>query len=92
LEARAREANGAAATPGRTAARRGRAPLHPDQEAAVASIAETLGGAFGKEVRVRPAGTGYRVELELSTMEEAAALAGRLSHGPGATLPTPEGD
>jgi ParB family chromosome partitioning protein len=92
LETRAREAN-ATTTPGggpsRGGARRG---LHPDQEAAVATIAETLGGAFGREVKVKPAGSGYRVELELSTIEEAAALAGRVSPGPGATLPTPEGD
>ena len=92
LEARAREANGAATVPGPKAGRRSPTALHPDQEAAVTAIAETLGGAFGKEVRVRPSGTGYKVELELSTMEEAAALAGRLAHGSGATLPTPEGD
>ncbi|HEX8123537.1 MAG TPA: ParB/RepB/Spo0J family partition protein [Solirubrobacteraceae bacterium] len=89
LETRAREANGAAAT----APRKARTPaLHPDQEAALSAIAETLGGAFGKEVRVKPSGTGYRVELELSTMEEAAALAGLLRPNASATLPTPEGD
>ena len=90
LEARAREANGTAAAATRPARRR--PALHPDQEAAVTAIAETLGGALGKEVRVRPAGTGYRVELELSNMEEAAAIAGRLSPGATATLRTPEGD
>ena len=90
LEARAREANGTTASPARKAAR-GPA-LHPDQEAAVSAIAETLGGAFGREVKVRPSGTGYRVELELSTMEEAAALAGRLSPATGATMPRPPGD
>jgi ParB family transcriptional regulator, chromosome partitioning protein len=89
LESRAREANGAIGRPARKAARRG---LHPDQEAAVTAITETLGGAFGKEVRVRPSGTGYRVELELSTIEEAAALAGRFGHEGAATLRTPEGD
>jgi ParB family transcriptional regulator, chromosome partitioning protein len=89
LETRAREANGTTTT----AARKARTPaLHPDQEAALTSIAETLGGAFGKEVRVKPSGTGYRVELELSTMEEAAALAGRLRPNTSATLPIPEGD
>jgi ParB family chromosome partitioning protein len=92
LEARARAANDAAATPGRRAARRAPPALHPDQEAAVTAIAETLSGALGREVRVRPSGTGYRVELELSTIEEAAALAGRLGTGPGATLRSPEGD
>jgi ParB family chromosome partitioning protein len=81
LEAKAREANGVIAQQASKARRR---QLHPDQEAAVSAIAETLGGAFGREVRVRPAGTGYRVELELSTIEEAAALA--------ATIRTPPGD
>ena len=89
LEAKAREANGAPAQAQRRATRNG---LHPDQEAAVSAIAETLGGAFGREVRVRPAGSGYRVELELSTIEEAAALAGRFGHDGTATLRTPEGD
>ena len=89
VEAKAREANGAPAKPGGATARRG---LHPDQEAAVSAIAETLGGAFGKEVRVRPAGAGYRVELELSTIEEAAALAGRFGQPGTATLRPPEGD
>jgi ParB family chromosome partitioning protein len=88
LEARARAANGAAAA----APKRATPALHPDQEAALTTIAETLGGAFGKEVRVRPSGGGYRVELELSTIEEAAALAGRLNTGASATLPTPQGD
>jgi ParB family transcriptional regulator, chromosome partitioning protein len=82
LEGKAREANGAPAEAGPRKARG--APLHPDQEAAVNAIAETLGGAFGREVRVRPQGTGYRVELDLSTIEEAAALA--------ATIRTPSGD
>jgi ParB family transcriptional regulator, chromosome partitioning protein len=89
LEAKAREANGAIGRPARRAARGG---LHPDQEAALSAIAETLGGAFGREVRVRPSATGYRVELELSTIEEAAALAGRFGQEPTATLRTPEGD
>ena len=89
LEAKAREANGAIGREARNAPRRG---LHPDQEAALSTIAETLGGAFGREVRVRPSGTGYRVELELSTIEEAAALAGRFGQERGATLRSPQGD
>jgi ParB family transcriptional regulator, chromosome partitioning protein len=78
LEARARDAN--AATPGPRRGGGTRAALHPDQEAAVAEIAETLGGAFGTEVRVRPKGARFKVELELETIEEAAALAARLGH------------
>jgi ParB family chromosome partitioning protein len=85
LEARAREANGsAAATP-----RAGGAPkgLHPDQEAAITEIAQALGAALGSDVRVRPAARGFKVELEVADVEEAAALAGRIVRGSGATLP-----
>ena len=79
LEARAREANGTGPAQGRKAARGTKpASLHPDQEAAVAEIAETLGGALGTEITVRPAGDRYRVELEVGSVEEAAALAGRV--------------
>src|SRR3712207_1664651 len=75
LETRAREAKAAgSATPKRRATR----ALHPDQEEAVTTIAETLGGAFGTEVRVKPAGARFKVELDLATIEEAAALAARL--------------
>jgi ParB family transcriptional regulator, chromosome partitioning protein len=73
VEQRAREAN----APARTA-RRGRAAVHPDQEAAAARISEALGAALGTEVRVRPRGTGYKVELAFEDVEEALALARRL--------------
>jgi ParB family chromosome partitioning protein len=87
LEARAREANAAAGQ--RPAAPRRRArTLHPDQEAAVAEISQTLSAAFGAEVRVRPARRGFKVELEVADVAEAAALAGRLTGAKGATLPS----
>jgi len=73
LEQRAREANS-----GPRAARAGRAPLHPDQEAAAAEIAEALGAALGSDVRVRPRGTGYKVELAFENADDAIALAHRL--------------
>jgi ParB family transcriptional regulator, chromosome partitioning protein len=73
VEQRAREAN----APARTA-RRGRAAVHPDQEAAAARISEALGAALGTEVRVRPRGTGYKVELAFADVDEALALARRL--------------
>jgi ParB family chromosome partitioning protein len=73
VEQRAREAN----APARTA-RRGRAAVHPDQEAAGARISEALGAALGTEVRVRPRGTGYKVELAFEDVDEALALARRL--------------
>jgi ParB family transcriptional regulator, chromosome partitioning protein len=73
VEQRAREAN----APARTA-RRGRAAVHPDQEAAATRISEALGAALGTEVRVRPRGTGYKVELAFEDVDEALALARRL--------------
>jgi ParB family transcriptional regulator, chromosome partitioning protein len=73
VEQRAREAN----APARTA-KRGRAAVHPDQEAAAARISEALGAALGTEVRVRPRGTGYKVELAFEDADEALALARRL--------------
>ena len=73
VEQHAREANAPA-----RAARRGRAAVHPDQEAAAARIAEALGAALATEVRVRPRGTGYKVELAFEDVDEALALARRL--------------
>jgi ParB family chromosome partitioning protein len=73
LEQRAREANA-----GPRAARRGRAAVHPDQEAAAAEIAEALGAALGTEVRVRPRGTGYKVEIAFDSADDAVALAARV--------------
>jgi ParB family chromosome partitioning protein len=77
LEARARAANDARAAEG-TAAGRATDGLHPDQQAAAALIAAHLEAALGAEVRVRPVGTGYRAELSLAGVEEAAELARRL--------------
>ena len=73
VEQRAREANAPA-----RAAKRGRAAVHPDQEAAAARISEALGAALGTEARVRPRGTGYKVELAFEDVDEALALARRL--------------
>ena len=55
-----------------------RGALHPDQRAAATQIADALGAALGVEVAVKPAGTGYRVELVFDDPEEAIALARRL--------------
>jgi len=73
LEQRAREAND-----GARPARPGRAPVHPDQEAAAADIAQALGAALGSDVRVRPRGTGYKVELAFESADDAIALAARV--------------
>jgi ParB family chromosome partitioning protein len=74
LEQHARDANGA----GPRAATKGRAAVHPDQEAAAAEIADALAAALGAEVRVRPRGTGYKVELAFESVDDALALAGRM--------------
>lgn len=74
-EARARQAGEVATRP----ARQGRAALHPDQQAAMGQIADALGAALGTEVRVRPRGTGYKVELAFDSPEAALALADRVA-------------
>ena len=71
LEDRARAANQRPAT----GAGRGAKAMHPDQERACEEIAEALGAAFGRDVVVRPKGTGYRVQLEVQDLDDAAALA-----------------
>jgi ParB family transcriptional regulator, chromosome partitioning protein len=73
VEQRAREAN----APTR-AAKRGRAAVHPDQEAACSRIADALGAALGTDVRVRPRGTGYKVEIAFDDADDALTLARRL--------------
>jgi ParB family chromosome partitioning protein len=73
VEQRAREAN-AAARP----ATKGRAAVHPDQEAAAARISDALGAVLGTEVRVKPRGAGYKVEIAFDDVDEALALARRL--------------
>jgi ParB family chromosome partitioning protein len=73
IEQRAREAN-AAARP----ATKGRAAVHPDQEAAAAQISDAFGAVLGTDVRVRPRGAGYKVEISFDDLDEALALARRL--------------
>jgi ParB family chromosome partitioning protein len=74
LEQHARDANGGGERP----ATKGRAAIHPDQEAAAAEIADALGAALGVEIRVRPRGTGYKVELAFDGVDDALALARRM--------------
>lgn len=76
-EARAREAGRATARP----ASRGRSAVHPDQQAAMSQIADALGAALGTEVRIRPRGTGYKVELAFASSDDALALARRVARG-----------
>jgi ParB family chromosome partitioning protein len=74
LEERARRAGAARST----GVRRREPRVHPDQAAAAGEIAEALSGALGADVRVRPRGTGYRVELAFATADEALDLAARV--------------
>ena len=79
-EDRARAANAASGGGARSRGARASASssLHPDQRAACAEIAETLGRALGREVRVRPRGAGYKAEIVLDDAAEADAIARRL--------------
>ena len=78
-EERAREANAAAAA-GR-AARRQAAPSTPTRRPPHREIADALGAALGTEVKVRPRGTGYKIELALDSLDDALALAARVRAG-----------
>jgi ParB family chromosome partitioning protein len=73
-EQRARESND-----GAKPATKGRAAIHPDQETAMGHIADALGAALGTDVKVRPRGTGYKVELSFTDFSEAIALARRVA-------------
>jgi ParB family chromosome partitioning protein len=73
-EARAREAAGGTPRP----ATKGRAAVHPDQEAAAAQIADALSAALGAEVRVRPRGAGFKAEVAFDSADDALAVARRL--------------
>jgi ParB family chromosome partitioning protein len=55
--------------------------IHPDQAAAASEIADAIGGALGTEVKVKPRGTGYKVELAVESLDEALALAQRVRAG-----------
>jgi ParB family transcriptional regulator, chromosome partitioning protein len=57
---------------------KGRAAVHPDQEAAASRISDAFGAVLGTEVRVKPRGAGYKVEIAFDDVEEALALARRL--------------
>jgi ParB family chromosome partitioning protein len=53
--------------------------LHPDQEAAATHLGDAFGRAFGRDVKVTPSGTGYRVAMTFDSLDEAEDLAKRLS-------------
>jgi ParB family chromosome partitioning protein len=74
LEVKARLANEDSAAAGRGR----RSTIHPDQQAAADEVSAALGAALGAEVRVRPAGDGFKVELSFANADEAIALARRV--------------
>jgi ParB family chromosome partitioning protein len=74
LEERARRAADARST----GVRRREPRVHPDRAAAAGEIADAFSGALGTDVRVRPRGTGYKVELAFETADEALDLAARV--------------
>ena len=75
-EAKAREAGKGSAQPRVRLAPKG--GVHPDQAEAAEVIADALGAVLGTEVRVKPAKSGYRIELTVADPEEALALARRV--------------
>lgn len=75
LERRARTAHEHAGT---RAPARGRPALHPDQQAAIAELADAFGTAFGGDVHVTPHGTGYRLQIAVESLEDGLELAHRL--------------
>src|SRR5262249_42033290 len=78
LETRAREVGDSAASAARRRKPRAKRQLHPDQQAAINEIADTLGAALGCDVDVSVAGNGYRAELSFDSVEDAVDLARRL--------------
>ena len=77
-EAEARAANEAGGRDPMIRASRGPG-VHPDQVAAAADLADTLGRALGSAVRVTPKGAGYTVTLALDSHAAAEALARRFA-------------
>ena len=71
----------AAATGDAGSQRKAGRELHPDQADAIERLAEAFGRALGSDVRVVPAGDGYRVSLAFESAEDALALAERLDRG-----------
>ena len=59
---------------------RRREGLHPDQQAAIERISDSLGAALGMEVEVTSAaGGGYRAHMSFASLDEALEWARRLS-------------
>ena len=63
---------------GQPKARPRRAPIDPDQRAALEDAGDALEAALGHEVAVRPRGTGVAAELRFDDLREAHELAREL--------------
>ena len=77
LESRARAAEAPSDRRSRRSPRSKRT-LHPDQQAAIAEIADALTRALGYDVDVGAAGSGYRAQLAFESLDDALDLARRL--------------
>ena len=66
--------------------RRAPAPIviHPDLQDALGAAEDALSAALGREVRVRPRASGYRVEFELDHPREGIDMAEQLLRRPAA--------
>ena len=82
LEQRARDTRSDEAP--RPRARRRTQRVHPDQQAAIAEIADRLEIALGRSVQVTASGGGYRAQLDFVSADEALDLARSLRLDPSA--------
>jgi ParB family chromosome partitioning protein len=57
---------------------RGTLVIHPDLEDAIGAAEDALAAALGREVRIKPRASGFRVELEVEHPREAVELAERI--------------
>jgi len=75
LEARTRSARGERGSgSGKRRSRR----MHPDQAAAIEQLEDVLEQALAASVRVIPVADGYRIQLDVESLEDALDLARRL--------------
>jgi ParB family transcriptional regulator, chromosome partitioning protein len=79
LEARARTVDGPPDAPALKQAAATGETDHPDRQAAIEQIADSLGSALGADVKVRSSRRGFTAQLRFSSLEEALELAQRLS-------------
>ena len=65
---------------GQPKARPRRAPVTPDEQAAIEDAGDALEAAFAYEVKLRPKGTAFVAELHFDDLEQAHGLARDLRH------------